>query len=113
MADPKLPDPLKRRHLLQDQSGAAAARSAEAYLAAGRTIDAIEFLARAEDTAKLDELRREAIAAGDAFLLRAVVRVTGVAAGSGEWEALAQAAAAGGKDLYAADARRQAENVRE
>ncbi len=42
-------------------------------------------------------------------MLRAVVRASGKAATHDEWVALAAAAEAAGKDVYAADARRQAD----
>ena len=108
MAKPKVPDPLKLRHLLESQSGAAAGRTAEACLAAGQTIDAIEFLVLADDTEKLEAVRQQAISSGDVFLLRALVRATGVAVETGQWQATADAAAASAKHRYAPDARRLA-----
>ena len=104
----KIPDPLSRRHLLEkDLSGAQAVAIAEAYIAAGRSVEAIDFLAKAEAEEQLNALRVEAVEAGDFFLLRAATRALGEAATPEEWEALARAAEAAGKDVYAADARRQ------
>ena len=66
----KLPDPLARRHLLErDLPESQALATAEAYLAAGRTVEAVDFLAKAGATEKLREIRAEAVAAGDPFLL--------------------------------------------
>lgn len=110
MASAKIPDPLERRHLVgRDLKAAQALKIAEAYLAEERTVDAIDFLRKAENEDGLFRLRREAVKNGDGFLLRAVVAAMGSRAQPDEWEALATAAAAAGKERYAADARRQAE----
>jgi hypothetical protein len=110
MARPKIPGPLVRRHLVERNLGTAQAlRYAEAYLAEGRSVEAIEFLRMAEATERLEALRREALAAGDVFLLRAVSAALGVETGREEWQTVAKAAAAAGKDRYATEARRQAE----
>ena len=110
----KLPDPLSRRHLLERELPAAQAlATAEAYLEEGRSIEAVEFLGKAKASEQLTRLRAEACAEGDAFLLRAVVRASGEAATHDEWVALAAAAEAAGKDVYAADARRQADRETE
>jgi len=106
----KLPDPLSRRHLLErDLPAAQALATAEAYLAEGRSVDAIDFLAMADAPERLAELRAQAVEAGDLFLLRAVARASGTAPTRDEWAALAAAAEAAGNLAYAADARRQAE----
>ncbi len=110
MAAFKLPNPLERRHLIErDLPPAQAARVAEGYRAEGRSLDALDFLHAAGDAEGIAALRCEAVQAGDAFLLRAIARVTGEAPQREEWRALAEAAAAAGKERYAADARRQAE----
>jgi hypothetical protein len=106
----KIPGPLERRHLIERElAPAQALKTAEAYLAEGRALEAVEFLAKAEDAERLQELRREALEAGDLFLMRAVVAALGEAPDREEWLALAEAAEAAGKQRYAADARRQAE----
>ncbi len=110
MARSKLPNPLDRRHLVERElAPEKALRLAEAYLEEGRTVEALEFLRKAGAADRLDALRAEAIASGDAFLLR-----SGAAAGPrpphpDEWRALAEAAAAAGKEVYAVEARRQAD----
>jgi hypothetical protein len=84
----------------------------EAYLAEGRQVEAVEFLAKAGAGERLAELRREAIAAGDFFLLRMVAGADGTPASRAEWQALAAAATAAGKPRYAAEAQRQADRGR-
>ena len=52
MAKVKLPDALARRHLLEGTLDAGKSRAyGEAYLEAGREIEAIDFLARGDATA--------------------------------------------------------------
>jgi hypothetical protein len=109
MARGKLPNPLERRHLVErDLSPERSRAIAEAYLAEGRSLEAVDFLAKAGAAQRLAELRREALRAGDLFLLRAVAGASGEAPRREEWEALAAAAEAAGRSRYAADARRQA-----
>ena len=110
MGKTKLPGPIERRHLIERElSDAHALRYAEAYLAEGLELDAIAFLVKAEATDQLDALRARAIEAGDGFLLRAVAMETGTPPKSEEWKALAEGATRAGKELYAAEALRQAE----
>ena len=114
MTKSPIPDPLNRRHLVEEaQSPAQALAIAEAYLAEGRSIEALDFLCQAEASEKIAELRREAVETGDAFLLRAVARATQEPPEASEWAALARAAEAAGKEIYSADARRQAERSQE
>jgi hypothetical protein len=103
-----LPDPLRRRHLVERELPAAQAlRIGEAYLAEGRAIEAVDFLRKAGAAERLTELRRGAVEAGDSFLLRAAAAAAGEAPRHEEWEAVARAAEAAGKLRYAADARQQ------
>ena len=104
VAKSKIPGPLERRHLIER-----ALAFAEAYLEQDRSVEAVEFLAKAEAHERLAELRRDAVAAGDVFLLRALLEVMEDPPEREEWTALATAAAAAGKDRYAAEATRQAE----
>jgi hypothetical protein len=100
---------LERRHLVEREMPAAQAlRLAEAYLADGRALEAVDFLRKAGAAEKLGELRRGAIAGGDAFLLRSVAAATGEPPTREEWLALAEGAAAAGKQRYADEASRQA-----
>ena len=109
MAKSHIPDALERRHLVEREIPAAQAlRIAEAYLDAGREIEAVDFLRKARAAEKLAELRRQAIERGDAFLLRSIAIAAGEAPRRDEWEALAQAAASAGKQRYADEGRRQA-----
>ena len=110
MAKSKIPGPIERRHLVERElSSAQALRYAEAYLEEGRDQDAIEFLVKANAAEQLEALRRRAIEAGDAFLLRTLSAATGVAVDREQWKRLAEAAAAAGKERYAAEAQRHAE----
>lgn len=108
MARSQIPDPLTRRHLLEKKLDAAhAGRIADAYLAAGRTVEALAFLKAADATERLQAIRAEAVAAGDAFLLRETAKALSQAPAGDEWRALAESAAAMGKELYADQAQRQ------
>ena len=110
MAKSKIPGPLERRRFIErDMSEAQALALAEAYLAAGRNVEAIEFLCKADAQDRLATLRSEAVQAGDLFLFRAVTQATRQAPQNEEWAALARAAEAVGKDRYATEAIRQAE----
>jgi hypothetical protein len=109
VARSRIPDPLARRHLVErDLSAAQALATAEAYLEQGRSVEAVDFLAKADARDRLGALRGEAIAAGDLFLLRAVAGAAGEPPSAEEWRALAEAAESAGLLRYAADARRQA-----
>lgn len=106
----KLPDPLTRRHLLEKALPAEQSlATAELYLADGRRVEAVDFLAKAEAFERLGELRAEAVADGDLFLLRTVARACGEPASREEYAATAAAAEAAGKTSYAVDAARQGE----
>jgi hypothetical protein len=110
MAKTKLPDPLGRRHLIERElAPAQAIKYAEAYLEAGRPLEAVDFFAKAEATEPLAKLRRDAVSAGDVFLLRVVATATGDFPGRDEWQEVARAADAAGKQRYAVEARRLAE----
>ncbi|MDJ0853087.1 MAG: hypothetical protein QNK04_32350 [Myxococcota bacterium] len=114
MARSKIPDPLERRHLVERGiPPAQAERVAEAYLEQGRTVEAIDFLAKVGAEEAFGRLRREAVESGDFFLLRSIGHATGEAPQREEWAELARAAEAAGKLRYAEDARRQAERGEE
>ncbi len=110
MAKSAVPDPLARRHLVErDLDAAQALRIAEAYLAEERSVEAVEFLQKAEAGERLAALREAALASGDVFLLRAVARAMGAAPTREEWQRAADAATAAGLERYAVEARRQVE----
>jgi hypothetical protein len=110
LAKSKIPGPLERRHLIEkSQDASKSLATAEAYLEAGRAVEALEFLAKAAATERLVELRATALREGDAFLLRSVANAAGLPVTCEEWSSLATAAAEAGKDCYAAEARRQAD----
>ena len=110
MAKTKLPDPLGRRHLIERKiAPAQALKYAEAYLEEGRAVEAVDFFAKADAGEPLEALRREAIGSGDVFLLRLVASAIGVFPDRNDWQEVACAAEAAGKELYAVEARRLAE----
>lgn len=112
MARSVLPDALTRREWLEASLDASRALEvAEAYLAADRVVEAVAFLARASARERLSALRDEAIRSGDAFLVREVCRALDEEPSPEEWQALEEAAAAGGKEFYAAEARRHADRT--
>jgi CRISPR/Cas system-associated endonuclease Cas1 len=109
MAKKKHPDPLRRRHLVeQGMDPARALQVAEAYLEDDRALEAVAFLVKAEARERLAALREQAVREGDAFLLREVSTALEEEADAATWRALAEAAQAAGKELYAAEASRQA-----
>ena len=109
MARTKLPDPLARRHLLEAAIEPARAKAlAEGYLARGREIEAIEFLAKAGDETALVALEQAAVERGDVFLLRRVALALGREPGSERWRALAGAATRAGRERDAEAAMRLA-----
>ena len=106
----KIPDPLKRRHLVEQKLDAKQALDlADAYLGENLVAEALEFLSQAEADDRLRELRSAAIVAGDVFLVRDVSHRLREEPRADEWRALAEAAEAAGKALYAIEARRLAD----
>ncbi len=109
MATTKLPDPLARRHLMEGGLDPKRARDyGEAYLAAGREVEAIDFFAMAEATDALIELQATAVERGDAFLMRAASGALGDDPSSETWSRLAEAAVAAGREQDAETAHRMA-----
>ena len=109
MAKSEIPGPLERRHLVEkDLDENTASKIAAAYLEDGRRNEAIDFLAKAKDSAGLKALAEEAIRLGDPFLLLSVTRVIGDEPDRATWNRCAEAAEAAGKDRDATTARRNA-----
>jgi len=109
LAKPLIPDPLNRRFLLEKNlSKEKFLEIAEAYVAEGREIDALDFFARAEVPERLLELREEAIQRGDGFLLRSICGLSKEEPTREEWTRLVEVAEAKGMLRYAETARRQA-----
>ncbi|HEX2486619.1 MAG TPA: hypothetical protein VHQ66_15025 [Myxococcota bacterium] len=110
MARAKTPDPLKRRHLLEEELAPPRALAlAEAYLAEGRRFDALAFLAKAGATDRMKAILAEAVAEGDLFLARETASLLGEPPDARTWRELAAAAEAAGRERYAAEARRLAD----
>lgn len=76
-------------------------------------MEAVDFLRKAAALDQLANLRAEAIAEGDAFLLRQVADAMSQPVARDEWQALARAAEASGRERYAAEARRHFERGEE
>ncbi len=109
LARVKLPDPLARRHLLEGRIDAAKARAiGEAYLAAERELEAIDFLARGEANDALESLQATALERGDVFLFRAAAGAAGAAVDAATWTRLAEAAEQAGRERDAETAKRLA-----
>lgn len=107
---PSIPDPLRRRHLLEeDLAPERALAVAEAYLAEDRVYESVAFLAKAGAEERLAALRERAVAEGDPFLLREACRALGEDPGAERWRAVAEAARAAGREIEAHDAERQAQ----
>lgn len=108
----KIPDPLKRRHLLESPpEGAKALAIAEAYLEEDRRLEALLFLKHAGATDRIEAILEEGIAEGDVFLVRESALLLDREMDGREWRRVAEAASAHGRDAYAADAIRQAERL--
>lgn len=98
MAKSKLPDPLAKRHLLEADLEPAKARAlADAYLALGREIEAIDFLKQAKAVDALAALEAAALERGDVFLMRRVAQALGREPSPERWRALAAAAERAGR----------------
>ena len=109
MAKLKLPDPLARRHLLEGGLDPQKARShAEAYLAAEREVEAVDFLAMADARDELEALQQRAVERGDVFLMRIASGALGVEPSSATWTELARAAEAAGRERDTESAQRLA-----
>jgi len=108
MARTKIPNALERRVLIEKQtSDARTLQIAEAYLAEGRIVESLDFLAKADAPERMAELRAGAVESGDVFLLKAVARAMAEPPTREEWSAIAQSAEAAGRELDAANAKRQ------
>jgi hypothetical protein len=109
LANTKLPDPLARRHLMEGGLEPDKARAyGEAYLAAGREVEAVDFFTMAEAREPLEALQALAIERGDVFLMRAASGALGDEPSSATWKRLAEAAAAAGRAKDAETAQRLA-----
>ncbi len=105
----RVPNPLKRRHLIEQKLDPAKARKiADAYLEEGRRFEAIAFLQKAEDREALASLRAAAVEEGEPFLLRQSCRALDEEPSADEWRSVARRAREEGRIVEAEDAERQA-----
>ncbi|MAE93500.1 MAG: hypothetical protein CL910_02450 [Deltaproteobacteria bacterium] len=109
----RIPDPLKRRHLVEGELDAAKAVAlADAYLEEGLVLDAVPFLEKAGAHERLEELLHEVIRSGNVFEVRAVAEALKKPLEAHHWEEVARAAREQGKDQYATEANAQVERLR-
>lgn len=80
------------------------ARAAAGFVAAGRLAEALEFLDRGPDAKLLEEVRRRAVLAGDAFALFHACRLLRAEAAASEWRDLATRAEMAGRFYDAVNA---------
>ena len=112
MAKAGIPDALKRRHLMEQESSEQQDLDlAEAYLAEGRVQEALIFLSKAGASDRLQELADQATTEGDAFLLKQIGDLTKQDYDASKWLSLAEAAESNGKSVYAEAARRHARSI--
>ena len=105
----KLPDPLARRHLLEgDLDSVKALAYGEAYLEAGREVEAVDFLGVAEANELLAGLQVAAVERGDVFLMRIASAALSDEPSSERWTQLADVASAAGRERDAETGRRLA-----
>ena len=108
VAQPKIPDALTRRHLIDKEMDAAGSLAiAEAYLEDGRMHEALDFLVKADAQEQIDQLLEQAVESGDTFAVQVISRATDREPDAECWERVARAAEAAGKERYAATAWRQ------
>ena len=109
MAKTAIPDPLKRRHLIEQEIDTDQCLAiADAYQAEGRRFEALQFLVKAGASERIAALADEAVESGDAFLLKQIADAQSLEPGPERWAQLAAAADEGGFERYAELARRQA-----
>ncbi len=114
MAKTTIPDPIKRRHLIEQDMGEAQCLAlADAYEAEGRTFESLQFLEKAGAKDRLAGLMDRAVASGDAFLLRQLSDLLGQDPGAERWSSLASNAAGEGLDRYSEMAQRHARSSEE
>ncbi len=114
MAKITIPDPLKRRHLIeQDLDATQCLAIADAYEAEGRIFEALQFLEKAGAKDRLAAHAEAATAAGDAFLLKQIADIQGEDPGAERWSSLAAAAERNGLERYAEMAHRHARSSQE
>lgn len=107
----QLPDAIERRNILYGEKATAEQRInlGDAYLAAGRQLDALEFYARAEHQPGIAKIREVAVAEGNTFLAARLEQLGLPGLSPEQWQSLADNAASRGLELYAEKARKRAE----
>ena len=83
-------------------------RYADLFIAAGKPTIALMFLERSKDASRLDKVKKDAVTAGDAFLLNHVNRLRPGSIDGAEWREAASRAKSDGKLLFARECYLQA-----
>ena len=109
MAQNDLPSEERVRELTADPNLSAedANRYADLFIAAGRYPVALMFLERSKDGSRLDKVKTEAVALGDAFFLHRVNTILPDRVSADEWRSAGERARSSGKLLFAKECYRQ------
>lgn len=86
-----------------DLSAEDAGRYADLFLGAGRHTQAMMFLERSRDKGRLERVKKDAVRAGDAFLLHWVTRLEPELVAPAEWKEAGDRAFSEGRFLFARD----------
>ena len=114
MAKKLIADPLKRRHLIeQDLDESQCLAIADAYEADERVFESLQFLVKAGAKDRLAGVADAAMKAGDAFLFKQVADILGEDPGGERWALLGDAAEGKGLDCYVEVARRHVRSTKE
>ncbi len=106
MADPvQLPSEERVRELTADPKLTAeqANQHGDLFAKAGKFAQAMMFYERSKDTGRLGEVKKQAVRAGDAFLLHGIARLAPDLIAPEEWQEAGDRAMAEGKFLFARD----------
>ena len=105
MADTALPSEERVRELTADPklTNEQANQYGDLFLRAGKHPVAMMFFERSKDATRLEKVKGEAVAAGDAFLLHGIERISPGLVTEAEWRDAAARAMTEGKFLFARD----------
>ncbi len=106
MADPvQLPSEERVRELTADPklSAEQANQYGDLFAKAGKFAQAMMFYDRSKDPSRLGEVKKQAVAAGDAFLLHGISRLAPDLVTGAEWREAGERAMGEGKFLFARD----------
>lgn len=109
----KLPDYRTKQKILHVNRASTdtLASYGDLYLAAGALADALEFYAKAANSAGLQKIKDLALQSGDVFLFTGAAKALNSHPGNAEWENIAQKAAKLGKYAFSRHALEKANNA--